>query len=161
MSTRIDATAPPAELKLGGKVFQFSPMTDEDIAYLDQWVQQRHIRIARQSLGDDATDEQRDRTERIALEQASTMSFMSGTGARIISTIDGWSQIMFCGIRKNHPGVTSKDIRDLLLDPENLDKLQDEWELLNLRQGTRAKDGIKKKRKKARKTARASRKKNR
>ena len=159
--TRIDATAPPSELRLAGKVFQLSPMTDEDIAYLDQWVQQRHIRIARKSLDENATDEQRDRTERIALEQASTMSFMSGIGARIISTIDGWSQIMYCGIRRNHPNVTAKELRDLLLDPDNLATLQDQWELLNRVQKTGASSGVKKKKKKARKTARASRKANR
>ncbi len=162
MATRAEATAAPRPVRLGGVEYKMSPLTDQDIAYLDGWVRKKHVEVARSTLPEDATEEQKDRTERIALAQASAMSFMSGQGVHIIAGIDGWSQIMWCGLHRNHPELTVERIAELLIDPKTLAEAQDAWDVLNNgpRRRTR-RAGAKKKKKSKRKAAQTSRRRNR
>lgn len=158
---RIKATAAPTTIKLGKREFKVSPLTDEGIATLDQWVRARHVRIARSTLPEDVALEQRELTERIALEQASNMSFMFGTGSMIMSSVEGWAQILWCCTREHHKDVTAKEFAGLLTDPGNLEDLRVEFERLNrVSDSTSKKKNVKKKKAK-KKVAKKSRVRNR
>lgn len=163
MTTRIDATAAPAIIRLKGKDYRISPMTDEDIAYLDKYVRNKHIRGARESLTEDDSEAQRRLTESVALMQASSMTFMSGKGAEIIQGIEGWAQILWCGLRKNHPKLEPSDVARWLVDPETLEDAQKEWKRLNAADEAeqKAETASKKKKKAVKKKAKKSRRRNR
>ena len=159
---RATATAAPTTITLGGKELKMSPLTDKEIGILDRWVRARHIQVARESL-EGLSEEDKEMTMSIALQQASAMTFMSGPGAAVISTIDGWAQIMWCGIHKNHPEITPDELKGMLLDPVNLKTERIEWERLNMAEEskTTGKKPDAKKKKKERKTVRKSKRKNR
>lgn len=158
MTDRVKATAAPTPITIGKQTFLMSPMTDEDHGIMDQWVRSRHVRIARETLPPDATDEQKDRTERVALAQASTMSFMSGVGLLLMEQPGPMSMLFWCCIRRNHPDTTPESIRALFSDPRNYNALLSEWNRIHndLKQKAK-KDEKKKKRKAAKKSKRRNR----
>jgi hypothetical protein len=160
MADRAQATKAPTTVKVGGRTFRMSPMTDEDIATMDQWIRARHVRIARATLSPDATDAQRELTESVALRQASSMTFMSGAGAALMGTPEALAMLFWCGIRHNHPEMTPEAVRELLFNPDNLDALQAEWDRMNL-EPRRAGEAASKKKKAKRKAAAKSRRRNR
>ncbi len=159
MTDRVRATAAPTTVKLGKCEFKMSPLTDEDMGIMDQWVRSRHVRIARDTLPADADEAQKDRTERIALAQASTMSFTSGTGLSLMLHIDALAQLFWCGIRQYHPDMTPEKVREIILDPESLAIFQDEWDRMNAK--TKKKSGDEKKKKRKEKMSKKSRRRNR
>jgi len=161
MTTRAVITAAPTTFKLGGKLFQMSPMTDEDHGIMDRWIQSRHVSMARETLPADAPDKQRELTERVALSQASTMTFMSGAGVLLMKTAEGAAMLFWCGIRRNHPDMTPEDVRALLMQPGNLNKIQAEWNRINNEMSPPSKKKKKAKKKGKRKAIKKSRQKNR
>ena len=160
MTDRVKATAAPATVTLGKQTFKMSPLTDEDMGIMDQWVRSRHVRIARDTLPADADNEQKDRTERIALEQASAMSFTSGAGLALMEHIEALSQLFWCGISKYHPDMTPEKVQEIILDPENLASFQDEWDRMNAKK-KQCKDKDEKKKKHKKQVSKRSRKRNR
>lgn len=167
MTTRIEATAAPATVRIGGTEYKLSPLTDEDRGILDQWVRSRHMKIARDSLDANAPMEQRELTERVALSQASTLSFMSGHGASLMGTVEGMAQLFWCAMRRYHPELTPSDVAEMVTNPENLEEFQSEFERLNniaTQEDETKRQTVKKKkaaRRKATRTARKSRRANR
>ena len=139
MTTHAQATASPAEIHLGSLRLRLSPLTDRDISELDQWLQQRVIRTARASLAADASPEERRETIAIAIETAATLTWMSATGARLMSTIDGWAQIIWQGAHRDHPDMTPGEIRKHLMDPGALDEARETFERLNIPKGVKKK----------------------
>lgn len=159
MVDRSTATAAPTPIKVGDQTFLMSPMTDEDHGIMDQWIRSRHVRIARETLPENAPDDQKDRTERIALAQASTMSFMSGAGLLLMEQPEPMSMLFWCCIRHNHPDVTPETIRGLFADPKNYNALLAEWNRIHNELTPKLKKDEKKKKNK-RKTARKSKRRN-
>ena len=131
MTPEADIMATTSPIQIGDKTFLLSPMTDSDLGYLDRWVQTRHIRMARESLLPDASDAQRELTERIALEQAMGLSWMWGKGLQIINTVEGWATILWTGLRRNHSDLTPDHLVKLLIDPKNLEAAQKQWKDTN------------------------------
>lgn len=161
MTDRVKATAAPTTVKIGTEEFKMSPLTNEDMAIMDQWVRSRHVRIARETLSANATEEQKDRTERIALEQASMMTFTSGSGVALMGHLDALSQLFWCSIRRYHPDMTPEKVQELITDPDNLEAFQDEWDRMNIKGERHVRVKDEKKKKRARKAKKKSRIKNR
>jgi hypothetical protein len=119
-----------------------APLTDADIAELDHWLQARIIRLARDSLPTDATEEDKRLTLEVALNQAAGMTWFSPTGARLMATVDGMARLTWQGIKTHHPDVTPDQIRALLLDPANIDEARVAFEQLNLPSGQSKKNDV-------------------
>ena len=125
-------TAAPAPLKfVDGSTYQMSPLTDKDIAELDEWVRARHIQIAVESTKDMA-DEDKAELRQVALLQAGELSWMSGTGARLMATVDGMTRLVWQSCKKNHPELTEAALREKIFDPRNVDEANKMFEHLNL-----------------------------
>ncbi len=131
MTTAQEATAAPLELRLGDRTFRMSPLTERDIAELDHWLQSRVIRIARESLPPAASEEDRRLTLDVALSRAASLSWMSPEGARLMATLDGMAQLVWQGVKTNHPGIAPAEIRELLLDAANLEESLGAFDRLN------------------------------
>lgn len=106
-------------IKLGDHEFTIHPLTDADISELDEWVQSRVIEIARRSLVKGLTPLEREELLRCAFRTASSMTWLSGDGARIMATVDGLTKLVHQSIKKSHPKVTHADLRMILVNPAN------------------------------------------
>ena len=115
------ATAAAAPLQFSdGTVYQMSPLSDKDIAELDAWVQSRVIQMARASLLKDAPQSERDETLRIAMQTASSITWLSGQGAQILATVPGWTRLVWQAIKRNHPDVTEEELSAQMFSAENI-----------------------------------------
>ena len=118
---------------LGGVTYRMRPLGDADISALDQWLKSRVIRIACESLPENASEADRRLTMESAISFASSVTWMSGHGAKMLATIDGMAQIVWQGVRYHHPEVTPEEIRSKLLDPQTLDDARQAFEAANFR----------------------------
>ena len=158
-------TAAPALLTFAsGTSYRMAPLSDQDISTLDHWVQQRFLATARASMPETeptmspaearAVEESRERIERVSLQVAVTLTFMSGTGARILASVSGMVQLVWQCIRREHPDVTIDDLRKELLDPKNIDEARRMFGTLNTSGGeepSRKKRGASQRRRPSRK----------
>lgn len=108
------------------------PLSDKENIELDAWVRAYYLYIQRSNIPENATDEEKDRIERIAQQIASTLNWYSDQGIRIMASIEGMTQIMYMSIRKRSPELTPEKLRHLLMDERNLDEANKAFEALNL-----------------------------
>jgi len=131
MNTRQTMTAASMPITLGGKELAFSPLTDKDIAELDNWVRTEYIKMARDSL--DTVDEPALRAETIksAMDTAAGLTWMSGQGAQMMQTVNGMSRLCFQSVRRGDPTVTHEWLREQLLDHRNVAEVRRAFEMAN------------------------------
>ncbi len=131
-NSRGRATAASAPLTFAdGTEYQMSPLTDKDIAELDEWVQARSIRIARMSLSAEADAMERRETMSLAMSEASRLTWMAGEGAAVMATLPGMTRLVWQSVKKSHPDVTERMLAEKLFSPENLNAAIDTYEHLN------------------------------
>lgn len=105
-----------------GTTYQFSPLSDRDLAELDAWLQSKVIQIARQSLTPDLSQKERDETLSLAMREASNVSFLTKAGQTQLATISGMVHLLWMSIRKNHPDVSEDTLQSKLM--ENIDNIR-------------------------------------
>jgi len=119
-------------IKLDGRVLDVSPLTDRDISELDAYVKHVHIQTAI-----DASLNQPDRiADKIisaAVQQASSITFMSAEGAAIIRSTDGVARILWHGLRHRHPDLTFEDVRKLIFNPRAISEANRVFNELNVK----------------------------
>lgn len=125
------AVASPKPVTFNGREYLMSPLSQGDIGALDQWLRSRVMATQRASFDPSMTPEQRDQAERAALGYAMGLTWMSGEGARLMSTVEGWSRIIWQSLVKNHPKLTHGEVVDFLMDEANLHAAQRDWDALN------------------------------
>lgn len=117
---RARLTAASAPLVLAGVEYRMSPLSDRDIAELDEWVQIRYVNLVLASLPAEAEQEERDALRVRAAREALGMTWMSGEGARLMATVDGVTRLLWQSLRREHPDIKEEDLRRLLYSPENI-----------------------------------------
>jgi hypothetical protein len=130
MTARVTAVPIPIVFN-DGSTYQFSPLTDKDLDELDEWMQSRLIEAARRSLSKSASQEERDETLRVAMREATKLTFLSPDGARMIATLPGMTHLCYLSLRKCHPDVDEPSLHKLLSDPENLSILNEKFDRAN------------------------------
>lgn len=128
-----DETAARMPLTLDGVTYLMSPLTDRDIIELDRWVQAQCINVTRQNLElfPPKTQAEREELLSIAMKTAMTLTWMSGVGARMVSTLDGAVQLVWQSIHHAHPNVTVDDIKGKLIKKGNIAAFNAQFRLLN------------------------------
>lgn len=129
MANAIVAASVPVEI--GGVQYWMAPLTDEDYEALDNWLQVRAIRIARESLLDTMSAVERDEQMRQAFETAVQLTWFSPTGVRLMSQLAGLSQYLWQGLKHNHPALTVATVTKWVKDKDKRDLLQDCFDLAN------------------------------
>lgn len=161
----ITAANVPIKMK-DGTEYRFSPLSDKAIDEMENWVKSRIIQIAREANRDDdlSTPEQKQELLSIALHQASEVSVLSPRSAAMIATIPGMLHLCWLSLHKEHPELKEDDLRRHMLDPENIDIINEAFEMVNVNpfETSKNKNGeqVKKNRRK-KKTQRVARKRNR
>jgi len=131
MTTAQEATAAPYEIRLGNRTFRMSPLTGADIAELDNWLCAYVIRGVMQGIPENASEADRRMMMDVAISRTIGLTWFSGEGARLMSTVPGWAQITWQGVKTNHPDVTPDMLCDLLFDPSSLREAQAAFEIIN------------------------------
>lgn len=130
MAIKNDITAACNEVILGDKSYRISPLTDKDISELDNWLRIQTIRLARESVLD-ADAATQDHVMKLALEFASTITWMSPQGSALMGTIDGVGRLIWQSIKKEHPEMTPEAVRELILDSRTLSAALDAFDMIN------------------------------
>jgi len=119
------------EIQLEGKTYFASPLTDKDIQELDLFVRQQFMKSVYETLPEDLPDSQKEMAVRQAQITCSRMTFMSGEGSRIISTVPGMTRLTWQMLQHNHPDLTVEDLHSMLLSPENIRKANEVFNEVN------------------------------
>lgn len=120
-NTRLTGASTPVIFSDGFEL-NLSPLSDKDITELDNWVRARYLYIARSGISENATDEEKDRIERIAQQTAATLCWYLGYGASIMACLDGLCRILYQAAQNNHKGLTYDDLHERLLQQTNNEK---------------------------------------
>lgn len=127
----IDMTAASRPIMLAGKEYQMAPLSDLDIAELDQWLKAKVIQTAIDAVPPDASEQTRqailDSANRVALE----LSWMSPEGAKQMRTLDGMARLVWQSIKRQHPETTHIDIRKALTDARTVNEAVSAFDSLN------------------------------
>jgi hypothetical protein len=116
-----EVTQTGLEITLGSKRYHVEPLTDQDHADLDSWVQSRFIDNARRSVPPDADKATFDRVVGLAMREALGLSWMYEPGRAVLRTIEGHAMLAYFSIRHRDPKVKVEELRAALYD---LDALQ-------------------------------------
>lgn len=125
-------TAAPHPVELGGQTYLMSPLTDGDFEQLNNWLRSGVIQMARQSLTPDMLAEEREETLAVAMREARKMSYLSEAGRASLASIDGTAQLLWLGLRRNHPALTADEVRSLVFEGDDALAVLKIWEEINL-----------------------------
>lgn len=134
-----DVSLAPTPLHLGGVEYMLSPLGDDDIEELNQWLRSRVIQMAQQSLTDDMSPEVRREILSLAIDKARQLSWISGAGAAEMATLEGLSRVVWQGLRRNHPELTHAQVRKLIIDKKTVEYAMAVWRELNLQPAAKQK----------------------
>lgn len=125
MVTHAQLTGAPAPLVFAdGTEWRMSPLGDDDLAEINEWVRSQVMKAARLGLVDGMTASEREELLRAAVATASQISAETREGQRILATIDGWSKLVWQSVHRNHSEVTVELVRKKMLDPRNVQEAE-------------------------------------
>jgi hypothetical protein len=115
-------TAAPVEVNLGKIKLLMSPLTDRDMAELDEYVRAVYVRNARVSVDDvkDSDPSMWGRVMKFAMETALLLTWSRPPGSNVMGTTDGIVRLAYQGAKKHTSGLTLESLRAALTDPENV-----------------------------------------
>lgn len=154
MTSRAQATAAPGDVTIDGKICRMSPLSDKDIAELDNWVRIRVIRLAKESLTGKETKEEREELLEVAFKHASKLTWL-GEGLEDTTSLEGVARLLWQTLKKHHPDLTVEYLAECIVEDKiDVDETMDVFDLLHSTIGGTSKKKVKKTRSKKRKVAR-------
>lgn len=130
-----EAAATPSEFTVGDKVYRIGGMTVETTALFERWMQQRVIRMARESLTEDMERDERNEVMDAAFRAAQVLSMSDPVGERITFSIDGLSYLLWLMMCEHHPELTPQGVREFLADEKTQEAAMDAFDLVRGRGG--------------------------
>ena len=105
--------------------FLFDYLVEDTLETLDNWVRKRHIQLVRSSLLDEDGEPNVSETlyqkeMLLAQHQASTMTWVSPQGAKLMGTVEGMSMLSWLSLRANHPELKRQDMYRFMGIPQNI-----------------------------------------
>lgn len=125
-----EISARPVDLVLGGDSYQLSPLTFNDWVDFELWAQKRFLAAAA-SLMETLPKEMQTEYLLAAQKAAARMTFDSDAVQDYLITIEGMTQILYLGLKKNHPEITTDIIFDRLQDPRTVSAAFKQFAQLN------------------------------
>jgi len=157
----ITAASVPIKMK-DGTEYRFSPLTDKAIDEMENWVKSRIIQIARDSFDENIKPEDKEQLLSIALRQASEVSILSPRSAAMIATLPGMLHLCWLSLCREHPNLVEDDLRRHMMDPENIEIINEAFEMVNNNPFDKNNNGQQvKKNRKVKKIQRVAKKRNR
>lgn len=132
--SRVELNAPPSRVQLGSGKYELSvrPLSDEDWAALEQWVQAKYVRDTRArchtlEMSEEETQRQIDR----AFDKASTLTLATHEGMRLLQSFEGSVYFSWLHCRRDHPDLTLDGMAKVLSDPDVLLEMMGEVETVD------------------------------
>lgn len=125
------ASAVRQPILIGNRTYECSALDDNARESLDNWVRERYYEIAASMFEKITKADIREQAMAVAMKEALTLTWMSGEGARLIASVDGMARIFWESIRKNHPDVTYESLREQMMNPDNIRKMNRVFKQLN------------------------------
>lgn len=114
----------PVPITLNGEEYRFSPLTFGDIEELDNWVRHEYMRRVKSALDISTDVEDRRLAMTIAQAKLVDLTWLSGAGAKLISSLNGMLKIAQLSLMKHNPSLTEGKLREIILaDKEAFQKL--------------------------------------
>ncbi len=131
MTNRAEAAAVPASFTLDGVEYSMSPLTDEIVGRLDNWLRTSVIRMGRAAAREETFVADRDAIMVAAFHVARHTSWFT-EGSSMIRTLDGSARFLYETTRDNNPNATVEQfVMAIRNDPPGLTEAWDVFELLN------------------------------
>lgn len=108
-----------------GTTLYLRPLSDRSSTELDNWIKAKYLHDQRSNIPEGASEELKERIERIAQQTAATLSWYLGLGSSMMVNIEGMAQILYHCARDNHPNITPEAISSILFVGKNLDLAHD------------------------------------
>lgn len=131
-------------ITLGGKTYEVSPLNDNAQESLDLWLREEYYQRAAGIVSKFTDKGLQEIALSVAYKEALALTWMSGVGANMISTVNGLARVLWEGIRINHPTVTYEEIREHMKNPDTIRNANRIFGTLNTRK-VASKDGDPKK----------------
>jgi hypothetical protein len=113
---------------IDGTVYQMRPLRDCDIAEADHWLQARFLKIGRAGF---TSKEDEERLYPGLVARAMNLSMVSGEGAEMMASLDGFAYLIVLSCRQDHPDITVESVREKLVDANNIREFNEKWRMLN------------------------------
>lgn len=110
-----DMTAAAAPIKLGGKEYLLSPLTDGDVEELNNWIRSSVIQMAHASLVPGMEKEVRDEILGAAIREARKMALYNKEGQDFMRDANGVARLLWQGLKKKHPDLTHAFVREQIM----------------------------------------------
>lgn len=130
MTNAVQATAAPAELRLAGKTYRMSPLTDGDLGELERHLQTRAFAVAKANL-EGLSPEDRRTLLRVAYDTAYRVTLASPEASAFMRGLEGAAYLLWLGLRHNHPDLTPEAVRPMLTDERTVAEAMDRLDELN------------------------------
>jgi len=105
----------PARITLGGKEYTLSPLTVDDLAEMERWVEDAPLMHAKRLLaehGDMFSEEEKTAIRMKAVEESKTISLADG-GA-VLESMEGVRLLLWLSLRREQPDIKREDVFTLL-----------------------------------------------
>ncbi len=105
MTNRAEAAAVPASFTLDGVEYSMSPLTDEIVGRLDNWLRTSVIRMGRAAAREETFVDDRDAIMAAAFQVARRTSWFT-EGDAMARTLGGAARVLYETTRGNNPNAT-------------------------------------------------------
>ena len=120
-------------VKLGDKTYFATALTDASLQSLDMWIRSKYVERAIELIKK-APPEDKEIAYRVATQEASSLGWKTGFGQQLMGTIEGVAQLLWEGVRENHPDVTVEELRKLLMDGDAVREANSAFRTLNMKE---------------------------
>ena len=126
------ASAAPVPIKMAGKTWRMSPLSDGATAEITQWRRKREVQIADDTMPAGISEERWMAIHNAAVARAGELSFPDPHDLKIWSTFEGLAVIYWHMLRPNHPDLTLEATAEMLMDAVSLDEANAGFEILEV-----------------------------
>lgn len=120
-------------VKLGDKTYFATALTDASLQSLDMWIRSKYVERAIELIKR-APPEDKETAYRVATQEAASLGWKSGFGQQLMGTVEGVAQLLWEGVRENHPDVTVEELRKFLMDGEAVHEANNAFRALNMKE---------------------------
>jgi len=112
-----NVTRAGVNIEVEGKEYEFSPLTIEDIEWLENWLKQRAIENGRASIPNGLDQAEKDSLMRVVLSEANKINIM-GDGFDQLMSVAGMARMIWRMLQRKHSYMLLETIQRWMQDPD-------------------------------------------
>jgi len=125
-------TAAPTSIKFtDGNTYLFRPLTDKDFDTLDEWLQSRYVENGMKAIPAEWPEEKQNAVINSIVRASLMITFLTPGGLELLGTLQGMTFVSWLSLRKEHPHLTLDLVRELLIQKQNLQLVNEAFRKVN------------------------------